>query len=278
MHISPAAKIDLFGADKVFTMPTAEILTIGSELTEGLRANTNASWLARRLTGEGIRVMRMTSVGDVMEEIIASIRDALAHAPDFLVITGGLGPTPDDKTCEALAHATRRRLVLDPAALRFVKLSYERMHVQGLVMRKEISPARRKMARLPRGAIALPNPVGTAPGIRLKHRKTLIVCLPGVPAEMRAIFAKHVRENLISGEAQRSELINVRGIDEATLAPLLERLADKFKRVDVRSYPSGKGMKGRIKVMLVAPDAGEARAARDTFDKWLNKLRRSLPP
>jgi len=258
-------------------MPTAEILTIGSELIDGFRTNTNATWLARELTGIGIRVTQITSVGDVLGDVAAAVRGALARSPDVLIITGGLGPTIDDRTSEALARATRRKLVLDPTALEIVKLSYGRMHARGLVLRKGLSSARRKMALIPDGATALPNPVGTAPGIQLKQGKTSIICLPGVPAEMRAIFTKYVRGDLIklSGRALHHVSIDVRGIDEATLAPFLEQLKKKFRRLDVRSYPSGKGMKGRIKVMLVASTSAEAKDAEETFNGWLNKLRLS---
>jgi len=259
-------------------MPTAEILTIGNELIEGLRTNTNATWLAKELTDVGVRVAQITSVSDVVEDIVAAIRGALSRSPDVLIITGGLGPTIDDRTSEALARATRRKLVLNPAALEIVKLNYERLHARGLVLRKELSSARRKMAIIPNGATVLPNPVGTAPGIQLRQGKTLMICLPGVPAEMMAIFTRHVRGDLVklSGRVQHHALIDVRGIDESTLAPLFERLVKKFQRLDVRSYPSGKGIKGRIRVMLVAPTASEARDAEKIFNRWLNKLRLSV--
>ncbi|KUO39326.1 MAG: hypothetical protein AVW06_04125 [Hadesarchaea archaeon DG-33-1] len=258
-------------------MPTAEILTIGSELIEGLRTNTNATWLARRLTSAGIQVTQITSVADIVDDVVDVIRSALARMPNVLIITGGLGPTIDDRTCEAVALATRRKLVLSPAALRIVELSYKQMHARGLVRRKGLSSARRKMAYTPRGAIALPNPVGTAPGIQLKQEKTLIICLPGVPAEMRAIFKKHVHKNLmkLSGQVQHRVSINVQGIDEATLAPLLERLARKFRGLDVRSYPSGKGIRGRIGVLLVSPTAAEVKDAKETLNKWLSEFRLS---
>jgi molybdopterin-biosynthesis enzyme MoeA-like protein len=133
------------------------------------------------------------------------------------------------------------------------------------------------MAYTPKGAIALPNPVGTAPGSQLKREKTLIICLPGVPAEMQAIFKKYVYNNLakLSGQAQHRVSINVQGIDEATLAPFLKRLTRKFRGLDVRSYPSGKGIKGRIRVLLVAPTAAEVEGAKETLNKWLSDLRLS---
>jgi nicotinamide-nucleotide amidase len=260
-------------------MATAEILTIGNELIDGLRTDTNATWLAEKLTNLGIRVAQITSVGDIVKDVAAAIRGALARLPDVLIITGGLGPTIDDRTSEALARATRRNLVLNPAALEIVKMSYARGHARGLVMHHWLTSARKKMAFLPNGATALPNPVGTAPGIQIKQEKTLVICLPGVPAEMRAIFTKYVRDDLVklNIQAKQRVTIDVQGIEESTLAPLFDRLSEKFRHLDVRSYPSVKGIRGRVKVILVAPTAAEAKDAETTFNAWLKKLRTSAP-
>lgn len=260
-------------------MATAEILTIGSELIDGLRTDTNATWLAQELTNMGIRVAQITSVGDIVKDVAAAIRGTLARFPNLLIITGGLGPTIDDRTSEALARATRRNLVLNSAALEIVKVGYARRHARGLALNKWLASARKKMAFLPRGATALPNPVGTAPGIKIKKGKTLIICLPGVPAEMRAIFIKYVRDDLIklNLKGKKRVSIEVRGIEESTLAPLFNRLSKKFRRLDVRSYPSVKGKRSRVKVMLVAPTAAEAKKCKTTFNSWLKKLRTSAP-
>ena len=260
-------------------MATAEILTIGNELIDGLRTDTNATWLAKKLTKLGIRVAQITFVGDIVKDVAAAIRGALARFPDVIIITGGLGPTIDDRTSEGLARATRHNLVLNPAALDIVKMSYARVHTQGLVLRKWLTSARKKMAFIPNGATALPNPVGTAPGIQIRQGKTLIICLPGVPAEMRAIFTKYVRDDLVKLNRQEKQrvTIDVRGIEESTLAPLFNRLSKKFPRLDVRSYPSVKGIRARVKVILVAPTAAEAKDAETTFNAWLKKLRTSAP-
>jgi len=260
-------------------MATAEILTIGNELIDGLRTDTNATWLAKKLTNLGIRVAQITSVGDIVKDVAAAIRGALARFPDVLIITGGLGPTIDDRTSEGLARATRRNLVLNPAALEMVKMSYARVHARGLVLHDWLTSARKKMAFLPNGATALPNPVGTAPGIQIRQGKTLIICLPGVPTEMRAIFTKYVRDDLVklNRQAKQRVTIDVQGIEESTLAPLFDRLSKKFRHLDVRSYPSVKGIRGRVKVILVAPTAAEAKEAETTFNAWLKKLRTSAP-
>lgn len=260
-------------------MATAEILTIGSELIDGLRTDTNATWLAKELTNLGIKVAQITSVGDIVEDVAGAVQAALARLPDLLIITGGLGPTIDDRTSEALARATRRNLVLNPAALEIVKMGYARGHARGLVLHRWLTSARKKMAFLPSGATALPNPVGTAPGIQIKQGKTSIICLPGVPAEMRAIFKRYVSDDLVklNVQAKQRVSIEVRGIEESTLAPLFNRLSKKFRRLDVRSYPSVRGERGRVKVILVATNAAEVKEAATKFNSWLKKLRTSAP-
>jgi nicotinamide-nucleotide amidase len=255
-------------------MLNAEIISLGNELIEGLRTNTNATWLARELTRLGIRVARITCVGDEQEEIKAVIREALARGPKVLIITGGLGATPDDRTREALALALRRRLFLSSAALKLLESSYRCPGSPRSIERAGVARAKRKMANIPRGAIPLPNPVGLAPGIKLRHGETLIFCLPGVPAEAKAIFQTSVRRDLseLGGKLRCSRTVLVEGIDETTLAPLLEGLARAFPSVDVRSYPSWKGTKSRIKIMLVAPTEEEVKAAAEFFESSLRNL------
>lgn len=172
--------------------------------------NTNATWLAEKLTSAGIPVKLITSIGDATSEIVVAIQDALRRAPDVLIITGGPGPTPDDKTWETLARATGRKLVLDIAALELVNMGYARLRTH-LIDHEALSAIRKKMACVPEGATALPNPVGLAPGILLKHEKTLTICLPGVPVEMRAIFTKYVYGDLakLGSRTLHSETVNV---------------------------------------------------------------------
>lgn len=256
-------------------MLNAEILSLGNELIEGLRTNTNATWLARELTRLGIRVTRITCVGDEQGEIRAAIGEALARKPSVLIITGGLGATPDDRTREALALAMRRGLILSSVALKLVESSYRRLRPSRSAKRGGLVQAKKKMARIPRGAIPLANPVGLAPGIKFRRGETLIFCLPGVPAEAKAIFRTSVRHDLaeLGGQGMCSRTMLVKGIDETTLAPLLERLAHVFPSVDVRSYPSWKGTQSQIKIMLVASTAEEVKAAAEFFGRSLKGFR-----
>ena len=135
------------------------MLTIGSELTGGFTLNTNAAHLARRLAGLGIRCLRQTSIPDDRAYIVAAIRERLAHC-ELLVITGGLGPTFDDCTLEAIAEATGRSLTYHPAVAVAIRRFYA-------AHRRRVTQAALRQAWLPQGGVALPNPLGTAPGLWL---------------------------------------------------------------------------------------------------------------
>ena len=169
-----------------------EILSIGNELLMGKILNTNARWLARRCTSLGLEVRRITVVGDDEKEICSAVKEALSRRPRFIITTGGLGPTLDDKTIESIAKCLDLELKVDEEALSMVREAYKRLVEEGRLDSSELTPQRVKMARMPEGARPLPNPVGTAPGMLLEVDGTTIISLPGVPAEMEAIFEESV--------------------------------------------------------------------------------------
>jgi molybdenum cofactor synthesis domain-containing protein len=162
-------------------MSQVEIVAIGRELVTGLVADTNSAWLAAQLTALGATVSRMVVVDDDPAAIAHEIR--AAHG--LVITTGGLGPTLDDRTLAGIAAARGTRLVEHPDAVAFVARRYAELAAAGLVADGALTPPRRKMARLPEGAELVDNPVGTAPGVFMDG----IVALPGVPDEMRAVFA-----------------------------------------------------------------------------------------
>ncbi|MBX6313594.1 MAG: competence/damage-inducible protein A [Isosphaeraceae bacterium] len=162
----------------------AEIIAIGSELVSGQRLDTNSPWLSRRLGELGIPVRFHSTLGDDLEESIAGFRIALARA-DLVVMTGGLGPTQDDLTREALAAVAGVDLVEDAAALEAIRALFARRH-------RVMTERNRVQALVPRGAEPLPNRVGTAPGIWMKVGHAIVACLPGVPHEMTIMFDEQV--------------------------------------------------------------------------------------
>ena len=167
----------------------AEIISIGDELTSGQRLDTNSQWLSTRLGELGVQTVYHTTVADDLAANIEVFRHA-AERVDLVVATGGLGPTADDLTRDAIAAAANVDLVLDPAAL---------AHIENLFARRKrpMPPQNRLQAMFPRGSRVIPNPAGTAPGIDLDfprsgRQPSRIFALPGVPAEMREMWEQTV--------------------------------------------------------------------------------------
>ena len=238
-------------------MLVAEILSIGNELLIGKTVNTNASWLGRRLTSMGFHVKRIVVVGDEVEEIAQAVSEALARGARVLITTGGLGPTFDDKTLEGVAAALQKPLVLHEEVLRSIKEKYDAMGLP-------LTPARKKMAKLPEGAIPLPNSVGTAPGAMIELPNTLIFCLPGVPKEMQAMFDSSVASKLASLNPSYKfyeHTVLIEGIPESSLAPLIDKTMKSYPRVYIKSHPKGSEGRPIIEVHLSTFSTSEEEAS-----------------
>jgi len=217
-----------------------ELICIGNELLIGKVLNTNAHWLARRVTSLGLSVRRITVVGDDLDEISSAIREAIQRKPSFIITTGGLGPTFDDKTLEGVARAIGCELEENKEALEMIKRRYEQYVAEGRLERFELTKYRVKMAMLPRGAKPLPNPVGTAPGVLVRYGDVNLIMLPGVPQEMMAIFdesvaplLREVAGNMVFYEAS----LEVKGVPESDLAPLIEQVMRENPYVYIKSHP-----------------------------------------
>jgi nicotinamide-nucleotide amidase len=159
----------------------AEILAIGDEITSGQLLDTNSQWLSQRLDELGVRVLFHSTVGDELEPCADVFRLAIGRA-DLIVATGGLGPTADDLTREALARAAGRELQLDSDALEQIRAMFARR-------KRPMPPQNELQAMFPAGSRIIRNPHGTAPGIDLDvprdgQSPCRVFCLPGVPAEM----------------------------------------------------------------------------------------------
>ncbi len=197
----------------------AELLTIGSELLSGATVNTNASDLARRLAEAGLPCRRQIAVSDERPRILAALQDSLRRC-DILLVTGGLGPTFDDCTMEAIAAATGRPLVYHPPIAACIRRFYRRHH-------RQLQRAALRQAYLPQGGVALANPIGTAPGLWLALPRQLVIALPGVPREMRAMMVRSVLPRLRRrpGAATiATRTLRTSGIVELAIETLLHRL------------------------------------------------------
>jgi nicotinamide-nucleotide amidase len=166
----------------------AAILSIGSELMEGRIADTNAAFLSDRLTTLGFRMDRHVAVGDRRADILAELR-ALATAVDVVVVTGGIGPTPDDPTRQVFAEFLGVELVEDAVAADDLRALFARRNI--------VPPASNFIqARIPAGAELLRNPTGTAAGFSCRAARCLFFSLPGVPSEMKVMYRESIEPAL----------------------------------------------------------------------------------
>jgi nicotinamide-nucleotide amidase len=254
--------------------PQMEIVCVGNELLIGKTLNTNAHWMARRATSLGIVVKRTTIVADDVDEIAEVMREVLRRKPRFVITTGGLGPTFDDKTLEGIAKALKRKIEVNETALKMVREKYEAYAKAGRIEKVELTPHRAKMAKIPQGAEPLPNPVGTAPGVMIKVEQTFLIMLPGVPSEMEAIFEESVIPLLKkeAGEVAFFETsIYADAIMESTLAPLIDETMHENPYVYIKSHPKGEEKRPHLE-MHFSTTAREAKTARERLEKAIIQL------
>jgi len=222
-----------------------ELICVGNELLIGKITNTNAQWLAKRITTMGLNVSRITVVSDDTTEISKILKETIRRRPRVIITTGGLGPTFDDKTLEGIAKALSRPLKVNSEAVKMVEEKYRRYLQEGRREGKvELTPPRVKMATLPEKAQPLHNPVGTAPGVVTKYNDTMLIALPGVPTEMEAIFDESVQPMLkkMAGDIVFYETsLTVDGIMESDLAPLIDKTMRDNPYIYIKSHPSRTG-------------------------------------
>lgn len=251
-----------------------EIVTVGNELLIGKTLNTNAQWLAKRITALGGFVSRCTSIRDDLKELSSVITEAIKRGPNWIITCGGLGSTFDDLTLQGVASAVSRPLVLNRRSVALMKRRYSTLKENGRTRIGEITPHRLKMAMFPKGSKPLVNPVGMASGIHLKYGQVNIICLPGVPSEMQAVFDKNVVPLIRSfiGRRHFHELsLNVTAIVESELAPLLDRVIRDNPHVYIKSHPKGVEGSSRIELHLTT-SAKTLQIAKNRAEKAANEI------
>jgi molybdenum cofactor synthesis domain-containing protein len=225
----------------------AAILTIGNELVSGDVGNTNASWLARRLEQLGVKVVILAAVPDELDRIVTFVRRE-GPLVDHLIVTGGLGGTPDDITREALAAAFGVEQVVVPELADDLRSRF----------RGDPEYAAR-WAALPRGARPLENPLGGAPGFRIENTWVL----PGLPSEMEAMFDRYAEE-LRAERPIASWRVRLR-TRESVIATALAEATERWPNVLVGSYPSFDADGPEVEVVLKSSDP----SALDEASRWL---------
>jgi nicotinamide-nucleotide amidase len=243
----------------------AEIIAVGSELLLGQIVDTNSAVIARHFAAIGIDLFYKTTVGDNLGRLTATIDQALRRS-DVVVTTGGIGPTADDVTREAVAAATGRELVFSEDLMRQIEAFFA---TRGL----RVSPSNRRQAYIPQGALAVENPVGTAPAFIVEHDGKTVITLPGVPREMEYLLVNrvvpHLRQRLrIAGEI-RLRVLKAVGLGESRIGELIADFMEKganptvgtlahLGQVDIRI--AAKAADGEAAERLIAPVEAEIRA------------------
>jgi nicotinamide-nucleotide amidase len=246
-----------------------ELLAVGTELLFGDIVNGNAAWLGQRLAEVGADVTTSVVVGDNVDRIASSVTAALARA-DAVVITGGIGPTQDDLTREALAVAAGVPLVRDPEL-------EEALRTRFAALRRDVPAMNYKQADLPLGARPIANPRGSAPGVRVEIGDGVAYALPGVPHEMERMFTDDVLPDLLRRGGQPAcivhRVLRTAGMWESAVAAALAEQVDRLERdggVTVAFLASGGQTRVRLTakaqtydaaVAMIAPEEAAARAA-----------------
>lgn len=251
--------------------PTVYLLSCGDELLFGHTVDTNSAWLAEQCTLLGWRIIGHRTVGDVSPDIIGAFLEAASKA-QFVILTGGLGPTRDDRTRDALAHAMGVELEENPEAIEEIAAVFARY-------RHPMTESNRVQALIPVGAKRIVNPYGTAPGIHATLGDAQVFCMPGVPKEMRQMFDQTIRPLMEGAPGATSEYmrrLHMCGRGESDIGEQLRHLMKERSNpevgttvaesiITVRMYAKGDTMDEARKISEAAEKDIRAILEQDIF-------------
>lgn len=243
----------------------AIILSIGDELIFGQTIDSNSAWLSARLADRGIIPLYHKTIADSLEMTVVALRLAVSEA-ELVIVTGGLGPTLDDLTRQALAVFLDKPLDLHPPSLKRMKAFFKELG-------REMPPSNRIQAHIPRGTEALDNDWGTAPGVKVKIGKTLVFALPGVPREMEKMAERYIFPLFArgSGHAVGVESLAAFGFGESVVA---EKLGDLMRRD--RNPSVGTTVSGGVVTVRVRSEAPTVELARKLLARTVTQIKDRL--
>ena len=242
-----------------------ELISIGSELMAGRIADTNAAYISGQLTCLGLEVTRHTAIGDRRKDILAALAGASERA-DTIIITGGIGPTPDDITRQTVAEFCGVPLITNTEALK-------NLHAFFALLGRTPSESNAIQADIPRGAELIPNPSGTASGFAVRHHNSTIFVLPGVPREMKSLLKNSVIPKL-SAHGAKSVIIRclqVYGLGESVIGERLHDLMGENRNPEVATQAK----EGIITVRVTAQGTNETET-RQHLAPTLDAIRQRL--
>ena len=242
---------------------TAAVLVIGDEILSGRTKDKNLGYIAEYLARIGVDVREARVVPDIEEEIVTAL-NAMRHRYDYVFTTGGIGPTHDDITADCVAKAFGVEIDEDP---RIIAMMLERYKTG------ELTPARRRMARVPRGAELVDNPVSKLPGFKIGN----VITMAGVPSVMQAML-DHAATMIRTGSPMKIETIDAGAVPEGRYGDELGKLAAAHGQVIIGSYPSYQDGKFRNQIVVRGKDAAEVAEARAAVEAMLATIRADAHP
>ena len=250
--------------------PVVEIFSIGTELVYGRIQDTNSFWLAQQVVNLGAHVRRVTQLTDELDDITSAFRASVGRKTDLIIMSGGLGPTPDDLTTAALADVGTTMQIVDE----HVVADY--MARRNIEKREEVTENLLRMAMIPATARALLNPVGWAPCVVLDVDKTTFIAMPGPPREMEAVFVRHVvpyiSEHYETKTAVQRVLIDAH---ESAVAPYFQEVMKQFPGSYVKGYIALEARPGWLPVDILATGS-DAEDAQHNLQHMIDTLRKML--
>ncbi len=242
---------------------TAAILVIGDEILSGRTKDRNIGYIAEYVAKVGVDVREVRVVPDIEDEIVAAI-NALRSRYDYLFTTGGIGPTHDDITADAVAKAFGVTIDEDPRALDVMMQRYTP---------DDLTPARRRMARIPAGSELVDNPISKAPGFRIGN----VIVMAGVPSVMQAML-DHAITSVRGGAVMLVETIEAGGLPEGRYGEALREIAEARPTVSIGSYPSFNNGQFRNQIVVRSRDPETLAEAKAAVEAMIVRLKGDAKP